>query len=152
MKLKNLSLVAGIISLTVAAVPFAVKAQTTSHTPFQIAQATPHHGKFQKLGDELGLSPQQKQDIQKIQRDTHDQINQIIRQDQRDAFKNAIKNHQGRKAAREAMNLSQDQKDQIKAIMKSSREQMQAVLTPAQQTKLKQLRQQWRSEHPKHNS
>lgn len=152
MKLKSLSLIAGIISLSLAATPFLVKAQTTSNTSFKVAQEMPHQGKHHKFADALGLTDEQKQKLKEIHEDTKAQKDKILTQAQRDAFKTAMKNHLGRKAAFEAMNLSDQQKSDLKALMKSSRERMNAVLTTDQQAKLKELRQQWHSKHPKPNS
>ncbi len=42
-----------------------------------------------------------------------------------------------------ALNLTADQRTRIQAIMQSSKQQMDAVLTPEQKAKLQQMRQQW---------
>ena len=43
------------------------------------------------------------------------------------------------------MNLTETQKNQIKQIRESSKQQMQAVLTPEQQAQMKQMRENMRS-------
>lgn len=149
MKTKTLSLIAGVFALTLTAVPFAAKANTTLNAPLQLAQATSTHHHRGRFFEQLGLSDPQKSQIKEIRSSTREQIKQIITPDQEQAFKTAIQNHQGFKAARQAMNLTDDQKSELKQIRQSSRDQIKAVLTPDQQTKLQELRQQWRANHPK---
>ncbi|MBO3463781.1 Spy/CpxP family protein refolding chaperone [Aetokthonos hydrillicola Thurmond2011] len=149
MKIKTLSLIAGVFALTLTAAPFAAKANTTLNAPLQLAQATsPHHHRG-RFFEQLGLSDAQKAQIKQIHQQTREQSKQVITPDQEQAFKTAMQNRQGFKAARQAMNLTEDQKSQLKQIWQSSREQINAVLTPDQQTKLQELRQQWRANHPK---
>ena len=151
MKIKTLSLIAGAFALTLTAIPFAAKANTTLQTPLQIAQ-TPNHSGRGNFFDSLELSDSQKAQIKQIHQETREQMQKIITPEQEQAFKTAIQNHQGFKAARQAMNLSDQQKSDLKQIRKSSRDQIKAVLTPEQQTKLEQLHQQWRANHPKPDS
>jgi len=151
MKIKNLSLITGVFALSLSIIPLVAKANTTLHTPLQIAQTSPHHGKG-KLFASLGLSDQQKVDIKQIRQSTRERRQQIISPEQEQAFKTAIQNHQGFKAAREAMNLTDQQKCDLKQLMQSSREQIKAVLTPEQQMQLEQIRQQWRANHSQSSS
>ena len=151
MKIKTLSLIAGVFAISLTAVPLAAKANTTITTPLQIAQTSPNHGRG-GLFARLGLTDQQKADIKQIRQQTSSQRQNIITPEQEQAFKTAIQNHQGFKAAIQAMNLSDQQKSDLKQLMQSSREQIKAVLTPEQQTQLEQLHQQWRANHPKRDS
>jgi len=151
MKINTLSLIAGVFALTLTATPLAAKANTTLHTPLQIAQTPSHHGRGEFFAS-LGLSDSQKAQIKQIHSSTREQIQQIITPEQKQAFKTAMQNHQGFKAARQAMNLTDEQKSQLKQVWQSSHDQIQAVLTPSQQTQLEQLRQQWRANHPKSDS
>ena len=151
MKIKTLSLIAGVFAISLTAIPLAAKANTTRQTPLQIAQTSPHHGRG-GLFSRLGLTDQQKADIKQIRQQTRSQRQNIITSEQEQAFKTAMQNHQGFKAAIQAMNLSDQQKSDLKQLMQSNREQIKAVLTPEQQTQLEQLHQQWRANHPKPDS
>ncbi|OUL21030.1 hypothetical protein [Nostoc sp. 106C] len=172
MKVKALSLVAGAIALTLAATPFAVKAQSGFSSHRLVAQATngqvPHNRKGPWA--ELGLTDTQKSQIQTIQRDTRNQIEQLIlqrvnfTQEQKDKL-NELKAQrgqwqrgqrqagqqrgQGSKRGFAALNLTEEQKNQLKQVMQSSevkqirqssQQKIQALLTPEQRTKLQQLR------------
>ncbi|MEH1765356.1 P pilus assembly/Cpx signaling pathway, periplasmic inhibitor/zinc-resistance associated protein [Nostoc sp.] len=161
MKLKVLSLVAGAIALTLTATSFAVNAQTASPSPVLLAE-TPH-GRWK----DLNLSSLQESQIKDIHQQTWQQIeNTVFTPDQKAQFEAA---KQARKAAWQArqaqgqtgqqtgqhrhhrhrggifakLNLSQAQKDQIKSLEKSERQQIKSVLTPAQQQQIHQ----WRKNH-----
>jgi len=151
MKIKTLSLIAGVFALTLTAAPFVAQANTTLDAPLQLAQTPAHHGRGEFFA-QLGLSDSQTEQIKQIHSSTREQIQQIITPEQKQAFKTAMQNHQGFKAARQAMNLTDEQKSQLKQVWQSSHDQIQAILTPSQQTQLEQLRQQWRANHPKSDS
>ncbi|BAY21877.1 hypothetical protein NIES2100_16350 [Calothrix sp. NIES-2100] len=167
MKAKKLSLLAGAIALTLTAIPFAAQAQRGVGSHFNVAQAT--NGQTPRKGPwaELGLTDTQKSQIQAIQRDSRNKIEQIIlskvnlTQEQKDKL-NELKAQRGQRQAGEqrgqrgkkggfaALNLTEEQKTQlkqamqsaeVKQIMQSSQQQIQAILTPEQQQKLQQLRQ-----------
>jgi len=151
MKIKTLSLIVGALALALTTTPFAAKANTTLQTPLRVAQTQTHHGRG-KFWASLGLSDSQKAQIKQIRASTRAQRQQIITNEQEQAFKTAIQNHQGFKAARQAMNLTDRQKSDLKQLKESERDQIKAVLTPDQQTQLEQLHQQWRANHPQPNS
>ncbi|BAZ52186.1 hypothetical protein NIES4103_48450 [Nostoc sp. NIES-4103] len=150
MKLKVLSLIAGAIALTLTATSFVVQAQTASSSPLLVAQtAKKQRGPWQNLD----LTDAQKAQIQQIKRNTRAQIEAVFTPEQKEKLKAAF---EARRAQREAgqrptgprqgnwknfaqLNLTQAQKDQIRQIKESSRQQIQAVLTPEQQAKLKQF-------------
>jgi len=181
MKVKTLSLLAGAIALSLTAIPFAAQAQRAFSSPVQVAQAS--NGQVPRQGPwaQLGLTDTQKSQIQAINRDTRDQIEQIIlekvnftqeQKDQLNELKAQHQEHQGQwqrgqhrgqgsKKGFAALNLTQDQKNQLKQVMRSSevkeiressQQQIQAVLTPEQQAKFEQLRENARSRHQKHHS
>jgi periplasmic protein CpxP/Spy len=174
MKVKKLSLIASAIALTLTAIPFAAQAQRGDASPFKVAQAT--NGQTPRKGPwaELGLTDTQKSQIQAIQRDSRNQIEQIIlakvnlTQEQKDKL-NELKAQrsqtqgqtegQGQRGQRfkkgfAALNLTEAQKTQLKQvmqssevrqIMQSSQQKIQALLTPEQQQKLQQLRENGRA-------
>ncbi|OUL37445.1 P pilus assembly/Cpx signaling pathway, periplasmic inhibitor/zinc-resistance associated protein [Nostoc sp. T09] len=168
MKVKALSLVAGAIALTLTATPFAVKAQQGFSSNRLVAQAqntqTP---KARKNGiwQQLGLTDAQKSQIQAIRRDTRTQMEAVLTQEQRDQIKAQFQARQAQRGQRQAgqqpgqrpkggfaaLNLTEAQKAQMKQIMQSSQQKIQAVLTPEQQAKFQQLREnaraRWQQRH-----
>ncbi|MBU7583590.1 MAG: P pilus assembly/Cpx signaling pathway, periplasmic inhibitor/zinc-resistance associated protein [Nostoc sp. TH1S01] len=156
MKLKSLSLIAGAIALTLTTTSLAMKAQALSHSPLLVAQAGEQGPRQGKKGPwaELGLSEAQKSQIEQIQRNTRTQIENVFTPEQKAKIKAAI---EARRAERQAnpgqrlgrrggkdfadLNLTEAQKAQIRQIRESSKQQIEAVLTPEQKTKLQQLHQ-----------
>ena len=169
MKLKTLSLIAGTLALTLIATPFAVQAQTGSPSP-QPGKEWQKEGQFKKLN----LTPEQKAKIKEIGRNTRAQIEAVLTPEQKTKLQAAMAERKAQRQQRQAqrqqgegqgqegqeqhregrgkrgdifasLNLTQAQKDQIKQIRESSKQQMQAVLTPEQQAQMKQMRENMRS-------
>jgi periplasmic protein CpxP/Spy len=159
MKLKTLSLLAGAIALTLTVAPFAVQAQTTSSSPLLIAEGGGKKGAWESLG----LTEKQKADIQVIHRNTRTKIEGILTQEQKDKLKAAFAARQAQRPAGQQgprqrgqgpwkdLNLTEQQKAQMKQIRDSSKQQIEAILTPEQQAKLKQLHEQARSRRQQRN-
>jgi periplasmic protein CpxP/Spy len=137
MKLKDLSLIAGAIALTLTAVPFSVKAETTG-TPLQLAQSQPT--KPPQGG--IQLTPQQQTKIEQIRGNVRKQIEQVLTQDQRTQIKTAMEAGKPPREAFGALKFSPQQQTQLQQIMVSSQQQMEAVLTSDQKAELARLRQQ----------
>ncbi|WP_026104352.1 hypothetical protein [Anabaena sp. PCC 7108] len=144
MKLKTFSFMAAALALTVTAIPFVAQAQQTS-------PSTQPSQKFEKKGpwQKLGLSDAQKTEIQKIHRETRTQIKQVLTTEQQQQLKAAMEadrgqspqqrgERKGRKDPFATLNLTETQKAKIGEIKKSSKQKIQAVLTPAQREQLKQ--------------
>ncbi|BAY09303.1 Spy/CpxP family protein refolding chaperone [Calothrix sp. NIES-2098] len=159
MKVKALSLVAGAIALTLAATPFAVKAQSSFSSNKLVAQAqntqTPKARK-NAIWQQLGLTDAQKSQIEAIRRDTRTQMEGVLTQEQKDQIRAQFQARQAQRGQPQAgqqpgqrpkrggfaaLNLTDAQKTQMKQIMQSSQQKIQAVLTPEQRTKLQELRQ-----------
>lgn len=156
MKLKSLSLIAGAVALTLTTTSFAVKAQTSSASPLLLAQAQqqgPRQGK-KAFWSELGLTQAQQTRLREIRQNTRTQIEGVLTQEQKDQLRAAAEarrtqrqagqpgqrlGRQGRGFA--SLNLTEDQKNRIRAIKESSKQQMEAVLTSEQRTKIQQFRQ-----------
>ncbi|MEH2058568.1 MAG: P pilus assembly/Cpx signaling pathway, periplasmic inhibitor/zinc-resistance associated protein [Nostoc sp.] len=168
MKLKVLSLVAGAIALTLTATSFAVHAQTASPSPVLLAQA-PQKGHWK----DLNLSSLQKSQIKTIHQNTWQEIeDKVFTPAQKAQFEEAKQAHKAEWQARKAqgqtgqqqtgehrhhrrgggifakLNLTQAQKDQIKEIRQSERQQIKAVLTPAQQQQIQQWHQNRQQSNP----
>ena len=112
------------------------------------APVTTHHGdKLAKGGHrgyneykELNLTPTQQAQEAQIKADAKTQLERIITPQQKQAYKDAIAAKKTKKEAKAAMNISADQKAQMKAIMKASQEKFVAILTPEQKAKLTSMK------------
>lgn len=162
MKLKTLSFIAGAIAIGLTAIPFAVQAQTAFSSPLLIAQAPPNKGPWQKLN----LTDAQKNQLKQIRESTRAQIDEVLTAEQKaqmEKFKAERQAQRGQgqrpqqrgergKKGFAALNLSEDQKAQIKKIMESSKAQTQAVFTPEQREQMKQFRENARARRQQSNS
>lgn len=158
MKLKNFSLIATAIALSLTAVPFAVNAQTNAQTPTQLKQAR-EKGPFQRLG----LSEQQKTQMQEIRRNTRTQIEAILTPEQKQQLQAAKQARvgqtqqetgQGQRPKRgfASLNLTEEQKTKMREIKESEKNQIQAILTPEQRQQLQQFQENRRSRRQQPNS
>lgn len=153
MQLKSLSLLAGVFALTLTATPFAVQAQSTSASPFLVAQAA-------KRGpwESLGLSNEQKTRIQQIMSNSRAQMEAVFTPEQKARMQAARQARQaqrpqaGQRGQRGGknfaeLNLTEEQKTRMRTIRQTSQQQIEAVLTPEQRTKLQEMkanrRQRW---------
>jgi len=139
MKFKNLSLIAGAIALSLTAVPFSVKAETTSNAPLQLAQTQPTKPAQQRGG--IQLTPQQQTRIEEIRGNVRKQIEEVLTKDQRTQIKTAMQSGKSGREAFQGLTFSQKQQTQLQQIMVSSQQQMEAVLTSDQKAELARLRQ-----------
>jgi Spy/CpxP family protein refolding chaperone len=159
MKLKTLSLIAGTLALTLIATPFAVQAEQNPSSP-QPSKEWQKKGQFQKLN----LTPEQKVKMKEIGRSTRAQIEAVLTPEQKTKLQAAMAERKAQRQAQRqqgqgerqerrgkkgdifaSLNLTETQKNQIKQIRESSKQQMQAVLTPEQQAQMKQMRENMRS-------
>ncbi|TFI52443.1 P pilus assembly/Cpx signaling pathway, periplasmic inhibitor/zinc-resistance associated protein [Mastigocladus laminosus UU774] len=139
MKLQKLLLIVGAVALSLNTVPFAVQAQTTS-SPFVVAQVPQGKGPLQNLG----LTETQKAQIAEIRQNTKAKMDAILTPQQREQLANAKKdrqaNRQDRRNLKASLNLTEDQKAQMRQIMESQKSQIDAVLTPEQRQRLQEMR------------
>jgi Spy/CpxP family protein refolding chaperone len=155
MKLKTLSLIAGTLALTLIATPFAVQAEQNPSSP-QPGKEWQKKGQFQKLN----LTPEQKAKMKETGRSTRAQIEAVLTPEQKTKLQAAMAERKAQHQAQRqqgqgergkkgdifaSLNLTETQKNQIKQIRESSKQQMQAVLTPEQQAQMKQMRENMRS-------
>lgn len=140
MKRQWMPMVAGAIAVALSATPMLVKAQDNTIPPvpgnFQEFQ--------QKMAERLNLTQEQQNQLKQIRENTRSQIEAVLTQEQLQKLQ-AAKQAGGRRGNRRdvwaSLNLTQEQKNKIKEIRQSTKQQMQAVLTPEQQAKLQQMRQ-----------
>ncbi|MBD2277275.1 MAG: P pilus assembly/Cpx signaling pathway, periplasmic inhibitor/zinc-resistance associated protein [Nostocales cyanobacterium LacPavin_0920_SED1_MAG_38_18] len=155
MKLKTLSLIAGTLALTLIATPFAVQAEQNSSSP-QAGQEWQKKGSFKKLN----LTPEQKAKIKEIRSNTRTQIEAVLTPEQKTKLQATMAEYkaqrqQGQEQRREgrgkkgdifaSLGLTAEQKAKMKEIKESSKQQMDAVLTPEQRSQIKQMRENMRS-------
>ena len=140
MQLKFMPMLVGAIALTVATTPLAVKAEPALRSPLAQAQAQEPHG-FQRLG----LTQEQKTKMAQIRQNTRSQIEAILTPQQREQFQAAMQDSRpNKRQAFAALNLTPEQKAQMRQIRQSAKSQFEAVLTPEQRQQLQQSRQTWR--------
>ncbi|HYW18681.1 MAG TPA: P pilus assembly/Cpx signaling pathway, periplasmic inhibitor/zinc-resistance associated protein [Nodularia sp. (in: cyanobacteria)] len=158
MKLKPLSVLAGAIALTLTAIPFAAQAQIRSSSPLQLAQnARTKGGQKGAWGmQSLNLTEAQKAQMQTIKSNTRAQIEAILTPEQKATLAAAKQARQGQRQAGQGprgqgkkgwanLNLTEQQKTQMRQIRESSKQQMQAVLTPEQRQQMQEMRENMRS-------
>jgi periplasmic protein CpxP/Spy len=136
MRFKYPSLLIGTIVLIIAALPFTVQAQNKLDSPIVIAELA-EGGQLQRLG----LSDSQKAQIEEIRSSTRSQVEEVITVEQREQFKNGVKNGQGLPAAMLSMKLTPEQQTQLQEILESSKTKFESVLTLKQKQKVTQFRQ-----------
>lgn len=148
MKLKTLSLIAGTLALTLIATPFAVQAEENSSSP-QPGQEWQKESPFKKLN----LTPEQKAKIKAIRSNTRTQIEAVLTTAQKTKLQAAMAEHkaqrqQGRGKRGDifaSLGLSTEQKAKMKEIRESSKQQMDAILTPEQRAQIQQMWENMRS-------
>lgn len=114
---------------------------TTKDVAANTSEASPNRG-----GDRyasLNLTDAQKAQIKKIQADNVAKIIPLLPKDKQEQFKTATADgkESTNKALRE-LNLADGDKEKIREVLKAQRQQIQAILTPEQQAKMKE---QWAS-------
>ncbi|NJM71148.1 MAG: P pilus assembly/Cpx signaling pathway, periplasmic inhibitor/zinc-resistance associated protein [Scytonema sp. RU_4_4] len=147
MQLKNLSLICGILALSLTVTSFAVKAEANSSLPLVIAQSQEKGGVFQRLG----LTDEQKTKIQEIRRSTRTELDKILTEQQREQLKTTMQNRQGGRRVFDSLNLSDEQKNQLRQVMQSQKTQIEALLTTEQKEQLQKHREQMRARRQQRN-
>lgn len=145
MKFKNLSLIAGAFALSLTAVPFSVKAETTSNAPVRLGQTQPTQPtqptKPAQQSGGIQLTPEQQTQIEQIRGNLLKQVDQVLTKEQRTQIQTAIQSGKSQREAFAAV-ITPKQRTQLQQIMLSSQQQMEAVLTSEQKAQLARLRQQ----------
>ncbi|MBD2296073.1 P pilus assembly/Cpx signaling pathway, periplasmic inhibitor/zinc-resistance associated protein [Anabaena sphaerica FACHB-251] len=151
MKSKTLSFIAAAFALTLTATPFVAQAQETTPSP-QAGKEFAKKGPWKKLG----LSDAQKARMQEIRSNTRAEIDKVLTTAQKEQLKAAMQEIQNQRSQGEgrgrgkkdifaSLNLTEAQKTRMREIKESSKQQMEAVLTPAQREQMKQMQQNWKS-------
>ena len=153
MKRQWMPILAAVITVGLSATPMLVQAQDTT-TP-------PARGEFkERMAERLNLTQEQKNQLKQIRENTRSQIESVLTEEQRQKLQ-AAKQAGGQQAGGRrgkhrdvwaSLNLTQEQKDAIKKIRQSAKEQMKNVLTPQQQAQLEQMMQNRRGRWQKRQS
>ncbi|QYX29949.1 Spy/CpxP family protein refolding chaperone [Sphaerospermopsis torques-reginae] len=163
MNRKRLSFLAAAFALTLTATPFVAQAQPTSPNR-QPGKEFAQKGPWQKLG----LTDEQKAKMQEIRRNARAEMEKVLTAEQKEQLKAAMQERinqrsqgEGRMEGRgrgkknnpfAALNLTEAQKTRMREIKESSKQQMEAVLTPAQREQLKQMQENRKSRRQQRNS
>jgi periplasmic protein CpxP/Spy len=145
MKRKLMPMLIGAIALTLTAAPLAVHAQDYDYE-------TPTYGQGQNQGRGrfagINLSQNQRDQMTRIRQDTQDRIQRILTPAQRQQLQSLRQNRRQQGMARaqgqrgrgilSSLNLSEDQRRQLRDVMKDSKSRMEAVLTPQQREQMQQ--------------
>ena len=140
MQLKKISFIAGAIALSLAVIPFPVKAETNSLSP-QIVAQVPQRA----VRERLGLTEAQKAQLAEIRQNTRAEIQNILTPQQQEQFQTITSNIDRSMEAFRALNLSDEQKSQVGNILQSKKSQLEEIITPEQR---QQLRQNWLRRRP----
>ncbi|HEY9692498.1 MAG TPA: hypothetical protein V6D15_09845 [Oculatellaceae cyanobacterium] len=134
--------------LVLATVPFVIGGFGFAISDNAVAQSAPTtpntaqpNGQYKGWGrkfEQLGLSEQQKAQIQQIKTSSRQQMDAVFTAEQKQQFQTARQQRQ-----RPNITLTDAQKSQLQTIQESSKRQIDAVLTDAQRQQLQQLKQQW---------
>lgn len=143
MKFKNLSLIAGAFAfaLTLTAVPFSVKAETTKSAPIQVAQNPPAQPPAQR-GIQIKLTAEQQTKFKKIDSGIRDQVKKVMTPQQLQQIQTAMESGKSPREAFAAINFTPEQQAQLQKIFITSQQQKEALLTNDQKAELARFRQQ----------
>jgi Spy/CpxP family protein refolding chaperone len=159
MNSKKLSFIAAAFALTLTATPFVAVAQ----------DATPNRQQGKEFAEkspwqQLGLTEAQKSKLMEINRNTRAEMAKVLTKEQKQQLQAAMQERRNQGLQGEGkgkgkknnpfatLNLTDAQKTRMQEIKKSSKQQMEAVLTPAQRQQLKQMRENWKSRRQQRNN
>lgn len=84
----------------------------------------------------IGTNRRTKTQLQEIRRNTREEIDKILTEEQRARLKNAMENRDGKRggwrSVMNSLNLSDEQKTQIREVKRAQRTKMEAILTDEQ--------------------
>lgn len=117
-------------------------------SPMLVAQARPTNqlaqAQKQERANRLNLTDAQKQAMRSIREATqNDIVNTVLTQEQRNQYQAAVQGGENPKRAMRSLNLSQEQRTQIREKKQAAQQRVnQEVLTQAQRDQIQQMRQQ----------
>lgn len=142
----NVMLIPALLGLILAAPVITAPA---AQAQVELAQQTARKG---PLAD-LNLTPEQQQRIQQIRQNARTQMQQILTPEQRQQLSQLQGQPPAQKrASLRNLNLTDAQKERMKQIRTSTRQQIEALLTPEQRQQLEARRQQWQQRRGQSNN
>lgn len=159
MKRKLMPMLIGAIALTLTVAPLAVHAQDYDY------DNTYGQGQYQGRGQGrfagIDLTQKQRDQMARIRQDTQDRIQRILTPSQRQQLQSLRQNRQqgttraqgqrGRRGVFSSLNLSDDQKRQLRDVMQDSKSRTEAVLTPQQRDQMERNMQNRRARRQQSN-
>ncbi len=142
----NLMLLPALLGLVLAA---PVITAPPAQAEVELAQQTTRKG---PLAD-LNLTPEQQQRMQQIRQNARTQMQQVLTPEQRQQLSQLQgQSPEQRRTSVKNLNLTDAQKQQMKQIRTSTRQQIEAILTPEQRQQLEARRQQWQQRRGQPNN
>lgn len=137
MKFKNLSLLAGAIALSLTAVPYTASAKPAQ----QLAQATQQKPSIAPP-PQITLSPQQQEQVKKINAQVRTQIEGVLNPKQRQQLKASLQARRTPSQITSDLKLTPKQGEQLRKIVATSQKQIfDNVLNEQQRQQIVQYRQ-----------
>lgn len=148
MKTKLIPMLAGLVTLSVVVVPFAVKADAIYNGQPLVAQAQDNSRMGKGPWAQLNLTDAQKQQMRQLKEETQNLIKDVLTPEQQAQVAAARQQNQPgqnrqRRNMMKSLNLTEAQKAKIKEIRQAQKAKMGAILTPEQQQQLQQMRSSW---------
>jgi len=149
--MKFLHVLTGAVVLLSSIAPMLPAAAQVDSTP-----TTPRQERLNRRGPQLNLTEAQKTEMKKIREATHAKVLAVLTPEQKAQLETLRQSapRSGRQPGQkpqgqpgqlargfQSLNLTEDQKAQIKAIREAGRQQVQAILTPEQRAQMEQMRQ-----------
>lgn len=121
-------LATGATAIALTILPMAAHADQLDGRPGRLAEAI----------EELNLTTEQESQLAQIRQARLTQMQAIIPEEKRQAFKDALESGQTFREAMAALDLSEAQKMELKELRKSTRDQIKGVLTEEQRNTLRE--------------
>jgi periplasmic protein CpxP/Spy len=119
----------GIVVFAIATTPLSIQAQPQNQA----------NQDFPALAG-IDLTPQQKDQLGQIRKDSRAQIASILTPEQTSQLKASLQQGSDLKKSLSGMNLSPEQESKLKEVQRSTREKVQALLTPEQKRQIRRQR------------
>jgi Spy/CpxP family protein refolding chaperone len=118
-----------------------------------IGEMTPEkmEQRLQKMAKELNLTPDQVTKLRDLKTRTRTQLDGVLSADQKATIKATLQAKKGMKAALQAANVTEAQRNDMKKIRQDSKTALAQILTPDQLTKMKEKMKAHRGHHKGHN-
>lgn len=115
---------------------------TTSLLPVQAQSQNAPGPRMERMTNKLNLTEQQKSQLQKLREDTQSRIiREVLTADQRSRYEAALQQGEKPRKIMKSLNLTSQQRTQMRTIHQESRQRMEQILTPEQLNQMRQRQQ-----------